>query len=112
MDAKHRAWVKKVQTVTDEGTGIVYTRYGDDGNALIDLKSGVVLIPLDDPSIRDGIIGGPPALPDAINVNQQWFLPHRRHLTHDQLEAELHNAGFRVIYRFPDHEGELACAKR
>jgi 2-polyprenyl-3-methyl-5-hydroxy-6-metoxy-1,4-benzoquinol methylase len=111
MDAAHRALVRPEETVTDANNGTEYVRYGERGNSLIDLKSGLVLIPCDDPGIRGGITGGVSSLPDAVLINGKWFLPHRRHLTHDQLEAELRSAGFRVIYRFPEHEGELACVK-
>ena len=112
MDMHHRAMIRQRETVTGRTTGIVYTRYLNDGNALIDLTTGIVLTPVDDPDIREGMVGGLDAYSDAVKVNDQWFLPHRRHLTQDQLVAELSEAGFQVVYRYPEHEGELACVKR
>jgi 2-polyprenyl-3-methyl-5-hydroxy-6-metoxy-1,4-benzoquinol methylase len=112
MDAEHLSTLREGETVTDSASGTVYTRYGDDGNALIDLKSGAVLISIDHAEVASGIVNGPSAYPAAIFINDRWFLPHRRHLTQAQLEAELREAGFRAIYRYLDHDGCLACVKR
>ena len=96
LDAEHQLSVRNGETVTVAGTS--YTRYMDDG--LIDLHSGVVLAPLEEDSS---------AYPDAVRVHDRWYLPHRRHLTAEQLEAELRSAGFEVIYRYADYAGSLAC---
>ncbi|TCC08215.1 hypothetical protein [Kribbella soli] len=35
--------------------------------------------------------------PDAVELDNTWYLPHRRHLRPDALRAELERAGLRVI---------------
>lgn len=99
MDAEHQALLHEDDAVVDEATGIVYTRYG---GGLIDARTGVVLYPLDTQA----------DLPDAKLVNGQWHLPRRRHLTPAQLDAELWRAGFKIIYRYPEHAGSIVCVVR
>jgi 2-polyprenyl-3-methyl-5-hydroxy-6-metoxy-1,4-benzoquinol methylase len=100
MDEEHQQLLRAEETVTDEATGIVYTRYGV---GLIDTLTGVVLNPLND---------SPADLPDAVRINGAWHLPHRRHLTRAQLDRELWEAGFKVIYRYPEHAGSVVCVAR
>jgi len=101
MDEEHQQLLSPEETTTDDATGTVYTRYGD---GIIDTRSGVLLNPLS---------AEPTDLPDAVQINGIWYLPHRRHLTAAQLEAELARAGFRVTYRHPEHAGSVVCvAKR
>ena len=97
MDEEHRKLVDPGNTITDAATGTVYTRYGD---GIIDTTTGVVLCPLS---------GEPTGLPDAVEIDAAWYLPHRRHLTPAQLDAELASAGFEVVYRYPEHAGSVAC---
>lgn len=100
MDEEHQQLLHPEDTFTDEATGIVYTRYGGE---IIDTRTGIVLNPLDT---------CPAGLPDAVRINDRWYLPHRRHLTPAQLEAELAGAGFPVIWRYPEHAGSVVCAAR
>lgn len=100
MDEKHRQLFHVEDTITDAVTGAVYTRY-DAG--IIDARTGIVLNPLPD---------SPTNLPDAVRINEVWHLPHRRHLTSAQLDAELWEAGFEVVYRYPEHAGSVACVAR
>lgn len=111
MDAEHRSMLQERETVTDNTSGTVFSRYGEDGMVLIETESGMVFIPFSD---NDSITAGeePAQYPDAKMINGQWYLPHRRWLLPGQLEEEVWNAGFRVIYRFPDYSGNLALMKR
>jgi 2-polyprenyl-3-methyl-5-hydroxy-6-metoxy-1,4-benzoquinol methylase len=111
MDAEHLAMISEGETLTDSATGIVYTRYGGDGKSLLDRRSGIVLIPVDDNEISGPNTQDVFNFPDAVQINSTWFLPHRRHITREQLENELQRAGFRVIYRDASQEGCLACVK-
>jgi SAM-dependent methyltransferase len=99
MDQEHQRQVQPDETITDHATGVVYTRYA---GGLIDLRTGIVLRPLD---------AAPADLPDAVQINGAWYLPHRRHLTPAQLEGELFEEGFRVIYRYSEHAGSVACVR-
>lgn len=99
MDEEHQKLLQKDRWVQDASTGIVYTHY-DDG--LIDLDSGVVYETLD---------SGPDELPDAIKINCRWYLPNRRHVRPDVLETELSKAGFRVICRYNQYAGSVACVQ-
>jgi len=100
MDEEHQQLLDPDDTITDAATGTVYTRYGD---GIIDIETGIVLRPLS---------SEPTDLPDAVQINATWYLPHRRHLTPAQLDAELASAGFQVIYRYPEHAGSLVCVAR
>jgi len=97
LDEAHQQQLRPDDTVTDRATGVVYTRYAD---GLTDLRTGLVLRPL---------ATAPTDLPDAREINGAWYLPHRRHLTPAQLDAELEAAGFRIIYRHPEHAGSVVC---
>lgn len=96
LDAQHHAAINMDETVTVAGS--VYARYMDDD--LIELQSGIVLTLLEDK---------PTDYPDAMCIDDRWYLPHRRHLTAMQLEAELREAGFQVVYRYTADPGSLAC---
>ncbi len=100
MDEEHQQLLDPEDTITDDATGLVYTRYGE---AIIHAETGIVLNPL---SVK------PTDLPDAVQINGAWYLPHRRHLTRAQLDAELARAGFQVIYRYPEHTGSVVCVAR
>jgi len=100
MDQEHQQLLDPEHTFTDGATGVAYTRYGE---GIIDARTGIVLNPLS---------AEPTDLPDAIEINGAWYLPHRRHLTPAQLEAELARAGFQVIYRHPEHTGSVVCVAR
>jgi len=100
MDEEHQQLLGPEDTVTDDVTGVVYTRYGD---GIIDIRTGIVLNPLS---------AEPADLPDAVEINGARYLPHRRHLTPAQLDAELARAGFQVTYRYPEHAGSVVCAAR
>lgn len=100
MDGEHRRLLGPEDTITDDATGIVYMHYGD---GIIDTKTGIVLNPLS---------GGPTDLPDAMQINGAWYLPHRRHLPPAQLDTELARVGFQVIYRYPEHAGSVVCVAR
>jgi len=100
MDEEHQQLLREGDTIADGATGIVYTRYGA---GIIDTQTGIVLTPLE---------SAPTDLPDAILINGSWYLPHRRHVTPAQLETELLEAGFRVIYRDPEHGGSVVCVPR
>ena len=69
----------------------------------IDRSTGVMLVPLDE---------APTNLPDAMQINDAWYLLHRRHLTPAQLDAELRDAGFEVIYGHAKHAGSVVCVVR
>jgi len=100
MDEEHQRLLQPGDTITDDATGTIYTRYGD---GIIDVNTGIVLQPL---------TAEPSDLPDARRINGVWYLPHRRHLTPAQLDAELASADFRVIYRHPEHAGSVVCVAR
>jgi 2-polyprenyl-3-methyl-5-hydroxy-6-metoxy-1,4-benzoquinol methylase len=110
MDTEHLSLVREGETVTDSTTGTVYTGYGG-GKALLDRKSGIVLIPIDDSEISGPNILDVFSFPDARQINGRWFLPHRRHITREQLENELQQSGFKVIYHDVQQEGCLVCVK-
>lgn len=97
MDEEHQDLLRPGETVTDDASGVVYTRYGD---GVVEIRSGIVLNPL---------TTEPTDFPDAMQIDGAWYLPHRRHLTPAQLDAELAGAGFRVIYRYPEHAGSVVC---
>lgn len=86
----------RLETVVDRETGIVYSRYGENG--LIDLRTSVVLQSLDD---------GPENYEDAVEIDGSWYLPNRRHFRPPALRAELESAGFRVLYQ---DGGHVVCA--
>jgi len=100
MDAEHQRLLRPESSITDDDTGIVYTSYA---GGLIDRHTGIVLYPLD--TI-------PADLPDAVLINGAWYIPRRRHLTPAQLDAELCEAGFKVVYRQPEHAGSVVCVMR
>jgi len=67
---------------------------------LIDIKTHIVCRPLD---------ADPDKYEDALKIRGDWYLPVRRHYTQELLEAELKNAGFRVLpFKFPEG-GHLIC---
>ncbi len=99
LDADHFAEVTMGNTVA--ALDAMYTQYMEDD--VIELTSGIVLTPLDE---------DPSAYSDAMHIRDRWYLPHRRHLTASQLESELWDAGFQVIYRDAAFAGSLACRMR
>lgn len=96
FDKEHEDMVGSMQT-TDPDTGTVYNKYG---TGLIDLDTGIVLETLD---------SNPVEYPDAIHIAGCWYLPHRRHLRASALEAELVEAGFKVVFHDTQHGGSMAC---
>ncbi|MDF2921649.1 MAG: methyltransferase protein [Paenibacillaceae bacterium] len=46
--------------------------------------------------------------PDAIFLNQSWWIPNRRHLRKEDLREELLAAGFIVLFQ---EEGNVICSK-
>jgi SAM-dependent methyltransferase len=100
VDEEHRRLLQPEDSVADDTTGTIYTRYG---KGIIDVETGVVLRPLS---------AEPTDLPDARCIAGVWYLPHRRHLTPKQLDCELANGGFQVIYRHPEHAGSVVCVVR
>ena len=87
------------QTVIDVETGIAYNRYGDGD---LRTETGIVYIPVEDSD----------DYPDTIKIDNQWYLPHRRHLTLADLKSELGAAGFKVLYWDEDRArgGHMICA--
>jgi hypothetical protein len=96
FDKEHEDMVGSMQTI-DPDTGTVYNKYG---TGLIDLDTGIVLQTLD---------SNPVEYPDAIQIAGCWYLPHRRHLRASALEAELVEAGFKVVFHDKQHGGSMAC---
>ena len=47
--------------------------------------------------------------PDAVQIDDRWHLPHRRHLRPEVLEAELQRAGLQVLSQEGPYRGELIC---
>ena len=104
MDEEHEAFIRRDEPLTDPATGMVYHRYYSE--EIIDLDSGAVYLL----AVYVSSDASPDEFPRMIQIDGQWYLPHRRHLRPDALVAELERAGFSVIHRFPDHPGSLACA--
>ena len=86
------------RTVTDEQTGILYHRYGEDG--IIDPQTGIAYIGLD---------GSPDPYDGAINVGERWYLPSRRHLKPVALRAELRAAGFQALLHVGEYGENAIC---
>lgn len=57
---------------------------------------GVLSIKVDDPANHQS----------AFTVDGQWFAPYRRLLTADQVQTELHNAGFSILSRRPAEQND------
>jgi SAM-dependent methyltransferase len=112
MDEAHRVKIHAGETVTDYKSGVVYTRYFDDKSGLIDLNTSSVWIPINHPILGKGYTGKLTDYPEAKQINDNWYLPYRRHFPPVQLKAELEGEGFSVIYQFPAHEGEMVCVKK
>jgi 2-polyprenyl-3-methyl-5-hydroxy-6-metoxy-1,4-benzoquinol methylase/8-oxo-dGTP pyrophosphatase MutT (NUDIX family) len=87
------------ERVWDAETGIVYNRYGD---GIIDAATGIAYQTLDD-KVED--------YPDAINIEDMWYLPSRRHLTAPALRAELQAAGFSVLSQDELYGGNVICVR-
>jgi 2-polyprenyl-3-methyl-5-hydroxy-6-metoxy-1,4-benzoquinol methylase len=89
---------RRDDTITDEQTGIMYNRYGEDG--IIEQQTGIAYIGLD---------GSPGPYDGAINVGERWYLPSRRHLKPVALKAELTAAGFRVLLQVGEYGENAIC---
>ncbi|WP_442601779.1 class I SAM-dependent methyltransferase [Paenibacillus sp. KN14-4R] len=46
---------------------------------------------------------------EAIRINNEWWIPKRRHLTKDQLREEITNNGFSILFQ---EDGNLVCMKK
>lgn len=89
---------RSLDTVVDRSTGAVYHRYGDAG--LIEVVSGMVYVPL---------AAGPAGYEEAVQIQDRWYLPSRRHRTPAALVAELERVGFTIQH----HEREnVICMYR
>ena len=89
---------RRGDTITDEQTGIVYNRYGEDG--IIHQQTGIAYIGLD---------GSPDPYDGAINVGERWYLPSRRHLQPAALRAELRAVGFQVLLQVGEYGENAIC---
>ena len=98
LDAEHESQLHLDDVVPDVATGMNYTRYCDDG--LIHLSSGLVYEPFEGPH---------EAFPEVRCIAGHWYLPHRRHLRPQALQAELDRAGFRIVDQDSAHRGSLVC---
>jgi SAM-dependent methyltransferase len=87
------------ETVTDERTGIVYHRYGDNG--LIEVATGIAYVELD---------GSPDRYEGTAQIAGTRYLPNRRHLRPPALKAELEAAGFAVLYQAGEYGENVICA--
>jgi hypothetical protein len=96
LDEEHEKRIG-AETVEDLKTGVLYARYG---TGLIDLRTGIVLRPVEGP---------PMDYPEALCMAGSWYLPHRRHLRPASLVAELAAAGFKVAFLDETHAGSMAC---
>jgi hypothetical protein len=49
---------------------------------------------------------------DAVQLDGNWYRPHRRHLQPAALRAELERAGLYVSSQQGPHQGDLICTSR
>ena len=94
---------KPNDTVLDKNSGIVYNWYGD--NLVINMQTCIVYTMLKE---------SPDNYEDAIQINDAWFLPVRRHRKPPDLKAELESSGFNVSHiDIPNQDGEhMVCRFR
>ena len=87
--------------IVDAATCTAYNGYGE--SEFIDARTGVVLRKLGEES------GGEE---DALKIDEDWYLPVRRHRKPAALRTELEAAGFDVLYQDESLGGNMACAVR
>jgi 2-polyprenyl-3-methyl-5-hydroxy-6-metoxy-1,4-benzoquinol methylase len=93
-----QARFRECKRVIDPATGIVYNRYGKDG--LIDLATHIVYSKLPEAPTDYG---------PAIEIDGDWYLLNRRHLTPPALKMELRSAGFDALYQDDEYGGNVIC---
>ena len=72
----------------------------DEPGFFYDASTGIYYREVPDASIAD----------QAIEINDRWFIPHRRHLSADALRDELIAAGFRVLSLDSSDSADVVCA--
>ena len=86
--------------ILDTHNGVVYNGYGE--SLIINMQSSIVYVRLEE---------SPNNYEDAIQIDDAWYLPVRRHRKPSALKAEIEAAGFDVSYQ--DGEGEhMICVLR
>ena len=100
------------QTAIDVETGTLLNKYGEGD---LHTETGIVYIPLkalEEDSNHEEEALKSDDYEEALKIGNQWYLPHRRHLTLSALKSELESAGFKILYwdRDRDRGGHLICA--
>lgn len=81
--------------ILDAHNGVVYNGYGE--SLIINMQSSIVYVRLEE---------SPNNYEDAIQIDDAWYLPSRRHRKPSALKAEIEAAGFDVSYQ---DDGHMIC---
>jgi hypothetical protein len=63
-------------------------------------------------TVYDRVRGDPQRYDGAVQIDGNWCLPNRRHLTLPALRRELESAGFRVLWQGGTLGGDVICVPK